>query len=90
VQTYTRRGVPESSILTRCRFGSKRLLVATIEWLRLWPNDGPFPQTWQTLGMAGEYSLGVKIRPGFKRRRMGRDCNRWLSAQRWAPAWCRM
>ena len=45
VQTYTRRGVPPSSIRTRCRFGSKRRLVATIEWLRLLPNDGPLAQT---------------------------------------------
>src|SRR5262249_41110500 len=42
------------SIRTRWRFGSKRRLVATIEWLRLLPNDGPFAHTWQTLGMAGE------------------------------------
>ena len=33
----------------RCRFGSNRRLVATIEWLRLWPNDGARPQTEQTL-----------------------------------------
>ncbi len=59
VHTYTRRGVPPSSIRTRCRFGSKRRLVATIEWLRLWPNAGPFAQTWQTLGMAHEYKLSV-------------------------------
>jgi hypothetical protein len=26
-------------------------LVATIEWLRLCPNDGPFAQMWQTLDM---------------------------------------
>jgi hypothetical protein len=31
-------------ILTFCRFGSKRRLVATIEWLRLLPNAGPFLQ----------------------------------------------
>src|SRR5207302_1791829 len=53
VQTYTRRGVPPSSIRTRWRFGSNRRFVATIEWLRLWPNDGPFAHTWQTFGMAG-------------------------------------
>src|SRR5581483_4274686 len=41
---------------TRWRFGSKRRLVATIEWLRLWPNAGPFPHTLQTLDTAGEYS----------------------------------
>ena len=45
VQTYTRRGVPPSSMRTRWRFGSNRRLVATIEWLRLWPNDGPFAHT---------------------------------------------
>ncbi len=45
VQTYTRRGVPLSSIRTRWRLGSKRRLVATIEWLRLWPKDGPLAQT---------------------------------------------
>ena len=37
---------------TRCRFGSKRRLVATIEWLRLFPKDGPFAHTWQTLDIA--------------------------------------
>jgi hypothetical protein len=31
-------------ILTFWRLGSKRRLVATIEWLRLWPNAGPFLQ----------------------------------------------
>ncbi len=56
VHTYTRRGVPPSSIRTRWRLGSNRRLVATIEWERLLPNDGPFAQTWQTLGIAGEYS----------------------------------
>jgi hypothetical protein len=35
VQTYTRRGAAPTMILTYCRFGSKRRLVATIEWLRL-------------------------------------------------------
>jgi len=55
VHTYTRRGVPPSSIRTRCKFGSKRRLVATIEWLRLLPNAGPFAHTWQTLDIAGEY-----------------------------------
>jgi hypothetical protein len=34
---------------TRCRFGLKRRFVATIEWLRLWPNEGFFPHTVQTL-----------------------------------------
>jgi hypothetical protein len=27
--------------------------VATIEWLRLLPNAGPFPQLMQTLAMGG-------------------------------------
>src|SRR4051795_10149767 len=52
VQTYTRRGRPASSIRTFWRFGSKRRLVATIEWLRELPNAGPLPQLWQTLAMA--------------------------------------
>ena len=38
---------------TRWRFGLKRRFVATIEWLRLWPNDGFFPQIAQTFDMAG-------------------------------------
>jgi hypothetical protein len=44
VHTYTRRGAFPTMILTFCRFGSKRRFVATIEWLRLLPNEGPFPQ----------------------------------------------
>jgi hypothetical protein len=44
VQTYTRRGVPPSSILTFWRLGLNRRFVATIEWLRLCPNAGPLPQ----------------------------------------------
>jgi hypothetical protein len=43
VQTYSRRGAPATSMRTFWRFGSKRRLVATIEWLRLCPNEGPFP-----------------------------------------------
>lgn len=35
VQTYTRLGALPTMIRTFCRFGSKRRLVATIEWLRL-------------------------------------------------------
>jgi hypothetical protein len=34
----------------------KRRFVATIEWLRLWPNDGFFPQIAQTLDTAAECS----------------------------------
>ena len=44
VQTYARVAVPSSSTRTRWRFGSNRRFVATIEWLRLFPNDGFFPQ----------------------------------------------
>jgi lipase (class 2) len=36
---------------TRWRLGSKRRLVATIEWLRWLPNDGFFPQMEQILDM---------------------------------------
>ena len=44
VQTYARVGVPPSMMRTRWRLGLKRRLVATIEWLRLLPNPGFFPQ----------------------------------------------
>ncbi len=44
VQTYTRRGALPTRIRTFWRLGSKRRLVATIEWLRLLPNAGPLPQ----------------------------------------------
>jgi hypothetical protein len=40
-------------ILTRWRLGSKRRFVATIEWLRLWPKPGFFPQMAQTLDIGG-------------------------------------
>ena len=49
VQTYARVGLPARSTRTRWRFGSKRRLVATIEWLRLLPNDGFLLQIAQTL-----------------------------------------
>ena len=52
VQTYTRLAAPFTRTRTRWRFGSKRRFVATIEWLRLWPNEGPLPQTEQTLDMS--------------------------------------
>src|SRR5262249_21740379 len=55
VQTYTRRGLPPSSIRTFWRFGLKRRLVATIEWLRLWPKAGFLPQEWQTLDMGARF-----------------------------------
>ena len=47
VQTYARVGVPPTMMRTRWRLGLKRRLVATIEWLRLLPNPGFFPQTEQ-------------------------------------------
>jgi hypothetical protein len=40
----------------RCRFGLKRRFVATMEWLRLWPNEGFFPQIAQILDTAAESS----------------------------------
>ena len=54
MQTYARFGVPPTRILTRWRLGSKRRLVATIEWLRWFPKDGFFPQTEQILDIGGE------------------------------------
>ena len=51
VQTYARFGWPSSSTRTRCRFGLKRRFVATMEWLRLWPKPGFFPQMAQTFDM---------------------------------------
>jgi hypothetical protein len=53
VQTYTRRGADPTSTRTFWRFGLKRRFVATIEWLRLCPNAGFFPQLWQTLAIGG-------------------------------------
>ena len=44
MQTYARFGRLVFDIRTFWRFGLKRRLVATIEWLRLFPNAGPFPQ----------------------------------------------
>ena len=51
MHTYARCGAPFSSTRTRWRLGLKRRFVATIEWLRLWPNDGFFPHTEHTLDM---------------------------------------
>src|SRR6266436_8664076 len=44
VQTYARVALPLRSTRTRWRFGLKRRFVATIEWLRLLPKPGFFPQ----------------------------------------------
>jgi hypothetical protein len=40
---------PFRRMRTFWRFGLKRRRVATIEWLRLFPNDGFLPQVTQTL-----------------------------------------
>src|SRR4051794_26333942 len=48
--------MPSTIIRTRWRFGSKRRLVATIEWERLCPKPGFFPQTEQTLDTAAQGS----------------------------------
>jgi len=45
VQTRTCMPLPpEVAILTRCRFGSQRLLFLLLAWLTLLPVVGPFPQ----------------------------------------------
>ncbi len=53
VQTYARVGLPLRRTRTRWRFGLKRRFVATIEWLRLFPKPGFFPQMAQTLDIDG-------------------------------------
>ena len=45
VQTFTRRFSPFISRLRRETFGFHILRVARIEWLRVFPNCGPLPQT---------------------------------------------
>src|SRR5712691_12155797 len=45
---------------TCCRFGLNRRFVATIEWLRLWPNEGFFPQ------MAQIFDMGRGSVPGLR------------------------
>jgi hypothetical protein len=45
VHTYSREGEPFTSIRTFWRFGLNLRRVATIEWLRLFPKDGPFLHT---------------------------------------------
>src|SRR3954470_20526000 len=64
VQTYTRRGAATTKIRTFWRFGSKRRLVARIEWLRLCPKAGPRPQLWQTFDIRpGSVAEGARRRP---------------------------
>ena len=53
MQTYARIAFPFKTMRTCWRFGSKRRFVATIEWLRLFPKPGFFPQTAQTLDIGG-------------------------------------
>ena len=48
MHTYALVGAPSSTIRIFCRFGSKRRLVATIEWLRLLPKPGFLAQIEQT------------------------------------------
>ena len=52
-----------SWIRTFCRFGSKRRLVATIEWLRELPKAGPLPQLWHTFAIAMEDGSRIEIPP---------------------------
>ena len=59
VQMYARLATPFRSTRTFCRFGLKRRRVATIEWLRLFPNDGFLPQDAQTLDTAADDSSRV-------------------------------
>src|SRR5215213_101118 len=59
---YALLATPSISTRTRCRFGLKRRLVATIEWLRLFPNDGFLPQDAQTLDTAADDSSGLALR----------------------------
>jgi hypothetical protein len=58
VQTYSRRGAPATRMRTFWRLGSKRRLVATMEWLRLLPNAGPFPHEKHTFATAAQASNG--------------------------------
>src|SRR5207253_687112 len=53
--------LPPRRTRTRWRFGSNRRFVATIEWLRLCPKEGFFPQTAQTLDMAGQCSQRLPL-----------------------------
>jgi hypothetical protein len=42
----------------------KRRLLATIEWLRLYPKAGPLPQEKHTLGIGGESLVAGARGPG--------------------------
>src|ERR1044072_5945417 len=58
---YARLATPFRSTRTFCRFGLKRRPVATIEWLRLFPNDGFLPQDAQTLDTAADDSSALAL-----------------------------
>jgi hypothetical protein len=61
VHTYARSVRPPSLIRTFCRFGLKRRLVATIEWLRELPTAGRLPQLWQTRAMGRTMVAGRRL-----------------------------
>src|SRR4029077_18884220 len=67
---------------TRCRLGLNRRFVATIEWLRLFPNPGPFPQIAQTLDM-GNRSVAKASAATFAEPALaaGRGCGAQLGEQ---------
>ena len=48
---------------TRCRFGLNRRFVATIEWLRLLPKPGFFPQMAQIFDMRRRMVAKPQIGP---------------------------
>jgi hypothetical protein len=52
-----------SWIRTFWRLGSKRRLVATIEWLRELPKAGPLPQLWHTFAIAMEDGSRLRWQP---------------------------
>ena len=62
MQTYARVGVPVEHDADALEVGSKRRLVATIEWLRLLPNPGFFPQIEQILDI-GRGSVASRSGP---------------------------
>ena len=51
VQTFTRRGVPETRARTRWMFGFQRRFVRRCEWETFMPKDGFLPQISQTDAM---------------------------------------
>ena len=47
VQTFIWRTEPPTLTRTRCVFGNRTRLVLRLEWLTLWPDIAPLPQTSQ-------------------------------------------